>query len=95
MIVGAVFIAVVYAVDAITKNDSYCSSHYWPKALAMILAAIIIWFLGRFVRNKKFCVGKDAEGKKVYAVQRHALYLLSFEYWAFVLIALGIVGYWI
>jgi len=95
MIVAAVFIAVIYAVDAITKYDSYCSAHYWPKALAMFLSAVIVWFLGRFIRTKKFCVGKDQDGKKVYAVQQHSLYLLSFEYWAFVLIGLGIVGYWI
>ncbi|MGC4072340.1 MAG: hypothetical protein QM760_07465 [Nibricoccus sp.] len=95
MIVGAVFIAVVYAVDAYMKNDSYCSVHYWPKVAALLVSAVIVWFLGRFIRNKKFCIGKDAKGKKIYAVQRHALYYLAFEYWAFVLIALSIVCYWI
>ena len=95
MIVGAVFVAAVYTTDAITKNDTFCSTHYWPKALALVFAAVIIWFLGRFIRTKTFCVGKDQEGKKVYAIQRHTLYYLAFEHWAFVLIALGIVGYWI
>ena len=94
-LVGIVLLGVVYAVDAIMKDDSYCSANYWPKAVALLLSAVIVWFLGRFIRHKKFCVGKDAEGKKVYAVQPHALYYLAFEHWAFVLIALSIVCYWI
>lgn len=94
-IVGAVFLATVYAVDACVGSDSYCTFHYWPKALALWISAAIVWFLGRFVRDKKFCVGKDDEGRKVYAVQRHALYYLAFEYWAFVLIALSIVCYFL
>jgi hypothetical protein len=95
MIVGAVFIAVVYTVDAITKNDSYCSIHYWPKVVALLISAAILWFIGRYIRTKKFCVGKDTEGKKIYAIQRHSLYYLSFEHWAFLLIAFSIAGYWI
>lgn len=95
-IVGVVLLVVVVIVDAITKDPEYCSRYYWPKALALVISAAIVWFAGRRMnRDVETVVTKDKKGKERKIRNSHSFYVIDVEYWAFAILALAVICYWI
>ncbi|HEX2851941.1 MAG TPA: hypothetical protein VHO24_01795 [Opitutaceae bacterium] len=94
LIVAVVFISTLSLVDLAANNTDYSKWHYWPKALGAILAAAAVWFLGRYLNGRpgKVVIEKET-GQEITLRSVHDVFFLKFEYWAFVLIAFAVIGY--
>jgi membrane protein YqaA with SNARE-associated domain len=96
IIVGILSVFTAYVVNIAMKNEDYSKWHYWPKALGAILAAVAVWFLGRYLNSRPgiVVVEKDT-GKEIVLRKTHDLFYLKFEYWCFVLLAFSVIGYFV
>jgi hypothetical protein len=72
----------------------YYSLQKWPISLALIIAAIPVWFLGkRLNKNSERILLDPKTGEEVKLVSTHSLFWIRMEYWAPILIALGVRSY--
>jgi hypothetical protein len=96
IIVGFMFVLTQYLVNLALKNPDYYRWHYWPKALATLLAAIAVWYVGRYFNGRPGKVVIDnATGREIVRRKIHDLFFVRFEYWAFVLLAFIVIGYFV
>ncbi|OIQ90477.1 hypothetical protein GALL_276160 [mine drainage metagenome] len=96
IIAGIFSLGTNYIVDVIMKNDDYSKWHYWPKALGAVLAAGAVWYVGKYLNSRpgKVVIEKTT-GRQVVLRKTHDLFFLKFEYWAFVLLAFSVIGYFV
>lgn len=83
-------------VNLITGNPDYSKWHYWPKAVGAVAAAVLIWFVGKYLNSRpgKVVIDKNT-GREMILRKTHDLFFVKFEYWSFVLVAFAIIGYFV
>lgn len=83
-------------VEGVTKDGQYYQDNGWPKLIAFLIAAVIVWPLGRFFNRKR----PDRElidpktGERVvlkFSGREHSLFFIPMHYWAPLFVVLGIV----
>ncbi len=85
------FLVANLAADGLLGEGFY-ESHGWPKLAAALVGAVSIWFLGRYLNSRGTRTLIDEEtGEKVVLGNKHSLFFLKMEYWAFVLVGFGVV----
>lgn len=81
-----------FAVNAIMGDNHFDQTHGWPKLLGMVLAAAIIWPLGRAMNRgtERQLVDPDT-GKPVMIRSGggHSLFFIPVQYWSFIFLILG------
>ena len=84
-----------YLVDVAMKDPDYHKWNYWPKALGAVIAALVVWILGRRLNGRSITTlrGKDTPSEPLKKV--HNLFGVDFEYWAFLPLAFSVVGYFV
>jgi hypothetical protein len=76
--------------NAFHDNDYY-QTHGWPKLAAMLLAAGLVWLLGSYLNKKQARRLVDpSTGEDVVLKPNHSLFFIRMEYWAAILVVLGI-----
>jgi hypothetical protein len=81
-----------WATGAYFEDTSYYAENGWPKFVAVALAALVVWFLGRYLNADKGRVLVDPATQETVVLKRtHTFFWLRIEYWAPLLIVLGIV----
>jgi hypothetical protein len=78
--------------EAALGDHSYYQTHGWPKLVAFLVAAGIIWVLGAarvFSESERKLVDKKT-GEEVTLTPRHSLFFIPVRFWPFVLAALGV-----
>lgn len=96
--IGVVLIAVIVNVlmqsllGMAMGDHDYGKSHGWTWVLSMGIAAVCIWFVGVRLeaRGGRTVIDKDS-GQEFELKAKHDLFWVPFKYWAFVLLALGVV----
>jgi hypothetical protein len=79
-------------VESIYNNESYYQDHGWPAATGLVIAAAILWPLGRKLNQEKAKVLVDKEtGEELILEKHHDFFFIRMEYWAPILIVIGIV----
>ncbi len=65
----------------------------WLMLIALIIAGVICWFLGRYMNRSKDKVMVDKETGEEVVVRgpKHKLFFINMEYWGPILAILGIV----
>jgi hypothetical protein len=76
----AVSVLVEKMVDTQTFNPFYYQQNGWPKLLASVISAVLVFLLSKYLAKK---------GKK--AKSRHALFFIDIAKWPYILIGLGII----
>ena len=73
--------------DAVTGVEGFYTAHSSLQAAALLSAAAVIWFLGRYLNGKpgRRLVDK-ATGEEFVVRPHHALFWVKMEYWAVVLV---------
>lgn len=72
----------------------YYSLNKWPVLLALFIAAISIWFVGkRLNQNSERILLDPKTGEEVKLVSTHSLFWIRVEYWAPILIVIGIISF--
>lgn len=88
----AAILAVNLATDYVLFQPGYYKATGWPKLMGLCLAALPTWWLGVHLNRAKGKVLIDPEtGREVILPNNHSLFFLPMQYWAFVLVAFGIV----
>src|SRR5690242_3530938 len=88
--IGAVVIA-----DAIcnlaTGNGEFAKAHNWPRCLALLLAAVAVYLIGRHLNHKPGrAVIDKATGREIILKRTHSLFFIPMEYWAFAFAAISV-----
>jgi hypothetical protein len=68
-------------------DSNYYAAHGWPRLLGFLVAAVAVWFLGTYLNRR----AERAEGNKPV----HSLFFIRVDYWAGILVVLGIVSLFI
>lgn len=91
VIIVVVLIAVVGDFSRLIGINT--DKHDWPMSVAVLLAGIIIWFLGKYLNNRTdHIVMIDAQTGEPYKIgTQHSLFFIRMEYWGPILAAAGLV----
>ena len=96
VIAVAAIIIIQGVVGAASGDPQFYEVHDWPKGLALLLAAVGVYFVGRYFNNKPGRVMIDkATGREFVFRRVHSLFFVRMEYWAFVLAAIGVVLFFV
>src|SRR3954466_6572611 len=69
-------------VRAIFNDEHYYQKVGWPILVAFCVAAVIVWFLGKWLNAKQGKVLIDKEsGREVVFKPNHALFFINMQYW--------------
>ena len=85
-IVLVVFLGIVFGFQALvmhlTDERRFYVVHPFIGLLIMAFAAIVVWFLGRFMNRKPLAVMElDKHGRKLVPKARHTIWFIPAEYW--------------
>ena len=73
-------------------DPSYYAAHGWPKLVGFLIAAVAVWLLGNSLNRRPGRVVIDkATGRQVVLKPTHSLFFIRVDYWAAILVVLGIV----
>ena len=85
-------IATEFLVESAFHDDRYYQSHGWPKLIAFVVAALFVGVLGRLLKRRQGKALIDPEtGKEVIVGRNHTFFFIPVEYWAPILVVLGVV----
>ncbi|MGV3025971.1 hypothetical protein ACED96_09655 [Clostridium thermobutyricum] len=76
------------------KDELYYQSHGWPKFVALAIAGLICFFLGRILNKESKTYIEKSTGKEVVLKKSHTFFFIDIKYWSYIFPILGIV-YWI
>ena len=90
LIAFACLVASEAGVEALFHDDHYYQSDGWPKLVAFMLAATIIWPIGIVLdkRGGRILVDPDT-GERVKVGGSHTFFFVPVKWWPLVCIALG------
>jgi hypothetical protein len=78
--------------DSRTGGDAYWNAHKWPMGVALLVAAILCWFIGLAFHDRKPRVLIDAEtGKEVVFRKSHSLFFIPVRWWGPILGILALI----
>ena len=73
------------------NQNNYFQNHAWAQMVALWFAGAGCWFLGRYLNGKPGRVLVDkATGQEVTIKPDHSLFFIKLEYWAPILLVIGI-----
>jgi hypothetical protein len=85
----ALLVGSEYASEAFYADQSYYQTHMWPRAAALILAGVIVWFVADWLRRSgSRTVIDKATGQEMVLGGNDALFFIPVRFWAPIL-ALG------
>jgi hypothetical protein len=89
-IVLVVFLGIVFGFQSLfmhlTDERRFFLVHPSLGLSIMAFAAIVVWFLGRFMNRKPLVVMElDKQGRKLVPKARHMIWFIPAEYWGFIL----------
>jgi hypothetical protein len=76
-------LAAVLPVAMVIVLDRIMGRSDWSSLVAVVLGAVVLWFLGRYLNSKadkKYIVPET--GEEVVLVKRHTLFFIPMQYWA-------------
>lgn len=82
-------------VEAIIHEDKYYQNHGWPIFLAFVIAAAILWPLGRYLNRKQedrvLVDQKTGQPVVVESGGGHSFFFIPVEFWAPIMVLIGLV----
>jgi hypothetical protein len=85
-----------FGVEAAMNDDQYYQNNGWPKLVALLVAAVIVWPIGRTLNRprpeREITLPNTGERVVVQSGGGHSLFFIPMQYWAPLFVVLGIVG---
>ena len=79
-----------YLSEAYFADQTYYQTHGWPLAAALVVAGIISWILGSYLRGKNSRTVIDkATGQEMTIGGEDALFFIPMRYWGPILALVG------
>jgi hypothetical protein len=94
VIVFGASLAMEVATEALTGDALFYQTHAWPLALALALAGVITWGLGKYfsARGARRMTDEGA-GRTMTTNDQHRFFFIPMHYWGPILIALSAVSF--
>jgi hypothetical protein len=90
-IVFALLVGSEFGSEAIFADTSYYQTHMWPRAAALILAAVIVWFVATWLqRAGSRTVIDKATGQEMVLGGNDALFFIPVRFWTPILALAGV-----
>jgi hypothetical protein len=88
LITFALLVAAEYGSEAVFADDRYYQAHGWPLAAAMLVSAVVMWFLGSYLHKAGGRVVIDkATGREMTLGGDDTLFFIPVRFWAPILAA--------
>jgi amino acid transporter len=92
-IVVVVFLVITFGAQrllwSVTGEGRYFVHHPFVGLLVFAVAAVVVWFLGKFMNRKPLQVMElDQHGRKLVPKARHTIWFVPAEYWGPILFVL-------
>jgi membrane protein implicated in regulation of membrane protease activity len=82
-----------FIANALFQNAAYYQTHGWPKLVAFLIAALLVYFLSRVLERQQGRAMIDkATGREVVLKPRHSLFFVPLKYWPYILVGLGVIA---
>jgi hypothetical protein len=95
VIAFACWLVTEIGVEAAMNDEEYYQNHGWPKLLGFLVAAVIVWPLGRALNRKRpereLVDPQTGERVILKSGGGHTLFFIPIEYWAPIFVVLGVV----
>jgi hypothetical protein len=78
------------ACRALFGDPNLYKSSAWPKAVALILAAAVVWPLANTLEGRTAYGLDSATGKRIAYTPRDTLFFIPMRYWSIIFIVLAI-----
>ena len=77
---------------SLTGNPNVFTEQRWPLGASLIVAAMLSWFLGRYLDkgDKKKYVTYTEKGPLVSKPPRHSLFFIKMHWWGPILVGIGL-----
>jgi hypothetical protein len=76
-------VAAEFGSEAIFADDRYYQTHGWPLAAAMLISAVVMWFLGTYLHRSGGRVVIDKEtGREMTLGGNDTLFFIPVRFWA-------------
>ncbi len=86
-----------WLVEMQTKDHNYYQREGWPFLVAMLVSAIIVWPLGKYLNRKEepreLVDAQTGERVVLQAGGGSSLFFIPMEYWGFILASVGVGTY--
>ena len=78
-------------IEAFSHDDKFYQMHGWPKLVAFLVAAAIVWPIGAVLERRGGRTLIDpATGEQVKVGGRHTFFFLPMKWWSLACIASGV-----
>jgi|SRR5882762_6063339 len=92
VIVVVCMVVIQGGIGLISGDPNFDKLHHWPFGLALLVSAIPIYFTGLKLNSSPGRVLLDPRtGREVVFRRQHSLFFIPFQYWAFIVGAIGLV----
>ncbi|MEJ7713448.1 MAG: hypothetical protein WKF84_27295 [Pyrinomonadaceae bacterium] len=94
VIVFLTSLAMEMLAESIWRDDTAYQNQAAPFALSLLISAVIVWFVGRYLNNRPGRVLFDKEtGEEVTLRSRAAFFFIPMQYWAPILFSFAVVSF--
>ena len=77
--------------NSVTGGGTYWDENRWTLGVALLVAAVACWSLGRYLRGRKARTLIDKEtGEEVIQKPSHSLFFIPMDYWGPILAVVGL-----
>ncbi len=91
ILVGICFhVLAMMACKAVSGNTNLYKDHGWPKAIAFVLAAAVLWPLAKSLAGRTAHGLDSVTGERVAYKPRDTFFFIPMEYWSIIFILLGL-----
>lgn len=89
--VFACAIVVSQVLNQITGSDLYWHTHDWVVGISILPAAVLSWFVGKFLASYKAKILIEKEtGKEIIIEPNHSLFFIKLKWWGPILAVFGL-----
>ena len=93
-VVGLTFVVLILTelgVERMFSDENYYQARGWPKLVALVLSAALVWLLwDRLDRRPARVVIDKATGQELTLREQHDLFFVPLRYWPAILIVAGL-----
>lgn len=91
VIAGLCCLAAQVVTGNVYGDPDYYENHGWPKLIGLLVAALIVWLMGRSLGTQSSRVLYDPDtGEQFEFRPNHTLFFIPVHWWAPILAAIGL-----
>jgi hypothetical protein len=80
--------------DGATGDPAYYKTHGWIRAVALLVAAVLVYFVGRKLNGTPGRTVIDKQtGREIILKQAHSMFFIPVEFWAYIIAVFAVISF--